>query len=114
MSPLNTTASSTLSIIALLIVVALGVFLHDAQIDSALILKIANSEAVIEYRDGPISLAAAEQHSQSDSNIISMGNDNLNPNQAIAQPLNRDNRKYISKKHVIDNDTNGDSNLPLT
>ena len=93
-------------------VTALMVFSHDAQIDNAVMVALTNPKIVIDYNNGPIRIEPTEQRAHFESSLFAGSVTELNAPDAIAQPFNKQDKKYLSRQRLALSVPGNDYQLP--
>lgn len=101
-----------LPIVFILLATAFMVFSHDAQIDNALMVALTNSSVVEEYNNGPIRIEPTEQRAHFENSLFAGSVTELNAPDAIAQPFNKDDKKYLSRQRLALSVPGTDYQLP--
>jgi len=89
-----------LPIVMLLLTTALLVFSHDAQIDNALMVATTNTSIAADYNNGPIKIEPNGQHAHFENSLFAGSITQLNAPDAIAQPFNKEDKKYLSRQRL--------------
>lgn len=88
-----------------------GVFMHDTQIDKALITAVTAPVETSEFRTEPIKLPSVEQHIHAESTSFS-NTANLNAQQPATQPRNSDDKKYVAGRRLMGNSPGNEYSWP--
>jgi hypothetical protein len=106
------TNTHSLPIVMLLIAIAIAVFSHDAQIDNAFMVSLANPSVAADYNNGPIRIVPNSQHAHFENSLFPGSVTELNSPDAIAQPFNKDDKKYLPRQRLALSVTGNEYQLP--
>lgn len=88
-----------------------GVFVHDTQINKALITAVSSPAVSSDYRSEPLKLPTVEQHIHSESTSFT-GTSSLNSQQPATQPRNLDDKKYVAGRRLMGNSPGNEYSWP--
>lgn len=88
-----------------------GVFVHDTQIDKALVTAISSPATSSDYCSEPLKLPTVDQHIHSESTSLT-GTSNLNSQQPATQPRNQDDKKYVAGRRLSSNTPGNEYSWP--
>lgn len=94
------TSIHPLPIVLLLLATSMTVFSHDAQIDNAVMVALTNPSIVADYNNGPIRISPTEQRAHFENSLFAGSVTELNAPDAIAQPFNKEDKKYLSRQRL--------------
>lgn len=88
-----------------------GVFVHDTQIDKALITAVSQPAVTADYRSEPLKLPTIEQHIHSEATSFT-STSSLNSQQPATQPRNQDDKKYVAGRRLSSNTPGNEYSWP--
>ena len=99
------TDTNPLSLVVALVIsfIGLSVFAHDAQIDNAVVIALSTPSILADDFHSPVQLAYRTQHTHSDGGLLFGSASELRPADAVAQPLNKEDKKDIAKRRLTGN-----------
>jgi len=88
-----------------------GVFMHDTQIDKALVTAISSPAYSERINSESLKLPSIEQHIHAENTSFA-SNSNLNSQVPATQPRNQDDKKYMAGRRLMANSSGNEYSWP--
>lgn len=96
---------------AIAIMAAFGVFMHDTQLDTAIVTAVSTIPAIM-ASNGEVQIKTPDPHIHAERHTFALSGRHLRTNQPAIQPRNENDKKYVIQKRLWGNSFGSDYSWP--